>query len=251
MESARFRTPNSRPSSSRQSEHVSIWGRDFTPPFFIAHFIDGELDMKRTLLLGLILLVGSPAWSQDLDRLVERANLYWSELSKGDKVKAAQYVDAASRKEAIMYDGVKEPRVESLSLTGDKSKVLVSIRTKMFLPEVQQEVRQTLTETWIFANGNWFMKPEGGSPFTGNSDSKPTAKTVPFTFELLDRKIDLGRHQQGEMVKGSLRFKAPRDPVENIRGRGIPGFRVTGTQWTDDSSGVVNFVVDTTLLADD
>jgi hypothetical protein len=208
--------------------------------------------MNRSLVsLLLFLFIAVPqAQAQDLDRLFERVNGLWAERGRGDATRAAQYADPAKRKDFPMYEFAREPQLDGFQFTGEKTKVLVAVKVKSFIKEIAREVRETLVETWVWTNGNWFVQPEAGvNPFSVMSNN-PEAKPITFTFQLEDRALNLGAHKQGDIISGTIGFKASREQLNVIRARGIPGLRIKDWQWNaDNAGGKINFTIDTALLS--
>jgi hypothetical protein len=106
----------------------------------------------------------------------------------------------------------------------------------------------------VWKGGNWFLHTE---PAVLNSilqvsgaTSAITGRSV-FSFQLVDKKLDLGTHKQGDKITGTVRFVALRAELQSIRARGIDGFRVGATRWTDDKNGEFEFTLDSSLISRD
>jgi hypothetical protein len=211
--------------------------------------------MKRSLILTLLVLVAAPpAWSQDLDRLLERAKSSWTDRLNRNTAKVLTYVDPQSRNNFSpeLYENITEASVVGFEFSQGPSKVVVSVKTKMNIQNLA--VPQTVGETWIWTNGNWYLHLDVGSSGANSplfaSPGAVTAKPTPaFKFELIDRTLDLGRHVQGDIVSGSVRFSAPKNQLVAVRGRGVQGLRVASQpRWNDDKTGTIDFTLDTALI---
>jgi hypothetical protein len=88
------------------------------------------------------------------------------------------------------------------------------------------------------------------SPAWAQADSSVRSPALSGKFQIVDKTIDLGRHDQGEMVTGSIKFKGPRVQIEVMRASGFAGLQVRGIDWEDDTAGAIRFAIDTSLLTE-
>jgi len=200
-----------------------------------------------------LLAVSTPALSQDLNMLKDRADRLWTARLQANKANAAEFVEQEKRSDFPMYENVREASVTGVEFTADKSKVLVTTKAKQIVPPVGF-IEQTITESWEWKAGNWFVHvaPPATNPFEANR-GPVSAITVRsgFAFQLIDKKIDLGTHKQGDKIAGTVKFAAARSALQNIRARGLEGFRVGATRWIDDKTGELEFTIDSSLISQD
>jgi hypothetical protein len=208
--------------------------------------------MSKYLISSVLFLlaVSTSASSQDLDRLTERAGRLWAERLQGNKAGAAEFIEKEARSDFLMYETVREAKVTGLEFTADKSKIVVTTKAKVFFPTIGN-IDQIITESWEWKAGNWFVHVAKG-PFEMNRGAvSSTTVQSGFTFQLIDKKVDLGAHKQGDKISGTVKFSAPRSALQNIRTRGLDGFRVAATRWIDDKTGELDFTIDSSLIFQD
>jgi hypothetical protein len=226
----------------------------------------------KFVLTALMLFVAAPAWAQargqsptgtrpaapapapaqaptpDLDRLKERATALWADRKNANTTRAATYVAPTNTHPVPAYGKVVKATVESFDITED-AKVVVSTKVTMIPAGSNEESTTTVKETWVFARNNWFLTPEAPPAPSGEATAKKTV--LPAKFEILDKTIDLGSHKQGEVVTGTVRFKAPRVRVEIIRVQGVAGLQMRRIEWADDTGGTIHIALDTLSLTED
>jgi len=222
--------------------------------------------MNKYLISSFLFLLAAsvPASSQDLNSLRDRASRLWvlrlqaNQAREADaqalKSKAADFVEKEGRSNMPMYENVQEAAVAGLEFTEDKSKVLVTTKAKTSIPAIGK-AEQTIVESWVWKGGNWFVhiEPVALKSFlqsTGTA-SAITGHLQGFTFQLLDKKIDLGAHKQGDKISGTVKFAAARSDLQSIRARGMDGFRIGATRWIDDKTGEMDFDIDSSLISQD
>lgn len=211
--------------------------------------------MNKYLVSSLLFLlaVSTPALSQDLNTLKDRADRLWTARLQANKASAAEFVEQEKRSDFPMYENVREAKVTGLEFTADKSRVLVTTTAKQIVPPVGF-IEQTITESWEWKAGNWFVHvgPATGNPFEMNRGAvSATTVRSGFAFQLIDKKVDLGVHTQGDKIAGTVKFAAARSALQNIRARGLDGFRVGATRWIDDKTGEMEFTIDSSLISQD
>jgi hypothetical protein len=208
--------------------------------------------MKRLLWLMIVFpLVINQAWAQDVTRLRERCSALWVERIAGDRVKASAFVEEKSRKDFISS---YEPTVRKFTIVGIEfpnkpNTLLVTVKAQLSLPVIG-EVERTVVEPWVWTDRNWYLQVlPTANPFSSTSNTAPVDED-PLGFELLDSRIDLGTHTQGQLIKGSVRFKANRVNVAGMREHRIDGLKITKVNWQDANGGTIDFTIDTTLISE-
>jgi hypothetical protein len=209
--------------------------------------------MNRFAIIDLLFFLAVPqAWSQDLDSLKQRAVGLWAARLKKSNTAAERYVEQKSRGNFPMYEKVRAAKVTELHFTETPSTVLVSAKTDMVVETVGLVKDTVITEPWVWVNGAWYLRVEVAKPEDVLSSPRSTASPPTYEFQFLDKQLNLGRHKQGEIVKGSIRFVASKAQTQQVRGRGISGLRVERIQWRDDEKGgTIDFSIDTSLLTED
>ena len=211
--------------------------------------------MSKYLIYSLLFLVvaSKPASSQDLNTLRERASQLWTARLQGNVSKAEEFVEKEGRAGLPMYTNLREATVTAFEFTQDKSRVRVTTNAKAFLPPIGN-VDQTINESWVWKadETNWFVHVEPSiNPFQTSGVMSATTVRQGFTFQLVNKKVDLGAHKQGDTIKGTAKFVSDRSQLEIIRARGMEGFRVGATRWIDAKNGEFDFTIDSSLISQD
>jgi hypothetical protein len=102
---------------------------------------------------------------------------------------------------------------------------------------------------WVQAGQNLPLNP---TPKVAEPPADSAVKVQAFSgqFEIVDKTVELGRHDQGELVTGVIKFKGPQFQVESIRATGLPGFQIRGIDWKDSTTGTMRFAIDTSLFTE-
>jgi hypothetical protein len=215
------------------------------PPF---SYFEGKF-MKWFATLLLITITAPSSFSQNLDQLRTRSAEHWKQRVAGNRTGASQYVERESRArftEAYEPEFV-EAKLAAFEFSENLREVLVTVRTVIQLPI--GKVGKTMAERWVWSGGNWFLRPAAdvkAEPFTGK-DGAPAAPSL--SFELLDSQLDLGKHTQGDELKGMVRFRGNRSGIANIVTDGFSALRISAVAWNDADGGVIHFVLDSSLIS--
>jgi hypothetical protein len=222
--------------------------------------------MNKCLIYSLFLFVftSATASAQDLDSLKDRATRIWALRLEANKSKdaaaaqalrskAAEFIEKETRSNAPMHETVQEATVAALEFTADKSRILVTTKAKTFIPGIGN-AEQSIVEAWVWKGGNWFIHTEPGvlnSLTQVNGATSAITGRQTFNFQLVDKKIELGTHKQGDKITGTVRFAAIRSELQSLRARGLEGFRIGETRWIDDKNGEFDFTFDSSLTSQD
>jgi hypothetical protein len=204
--------------------------------------------MKSVFAVLVLLLSAIPSEAQSLDRLKDRVNGFWDKRIAGDNQAAANFVEQSSRP---VFQKLFEPPTKKITVTGftftqDPKRVTVNIKATSVLPI--GEVERNFGEVWVWANGNWFVHLDpapAANSLLSMSNNRSTSETR--EFKILDTKLDLGSHVQGEVISGTVRFAARKNEIRNIFSGGMAGLSVKRFQWLDDNGGTLEFLFDTAL----
>jgi len=205
------------------------------------------------LLIALMVTAGH---AQDLNRLQSRAQKLLDLRSslKTGKVTLSEYVEAKSRAEYLELSPLpmQDAQVIGLEFTPDPKVVYVLFKAKVMLPDIGP-VPRTGKEPWVWDNKDWFLRLEEiGSGFPGALDktAEPVPSVKPLPLEFSTETIDLGRHTQGEFLKGVMSFKSDRDELKLLRPPDLPGVAFSAPVWKSNEEAEIEFQVDTGLLSE-
>lgn len=219
------------------------------PPF---DFMEG-LSMRRrksascigllaALILGLPMALPpaqtgrAPGRKPSLDRLVERVEGFWTALARGDKLRALEYVEPASRDvfAAWMVPPFSDPRVARLEPARAAGEVLVAVEVQRILPPLASPVTWPVTQKWIFREGDWFAVVERFlPPFLASPQNIPKPALGPreveertdavrrlLTFETTE--LDFGTVRQGQLARLSIGYRLDGGEPLNLVFRNAP-----------------------------
>jgi len=130
------------------------------------------------------------AGDQDAAQLTARANEYWDHKVKGDLEKAYTFEDPETIGETSLTDYVKsfgggvkwlDAEVDSVTIAGDKARVLVRIRYRWGFAKGQPEdgMVSVSTEFWRRLDGTWYHRFADPRKFRGSFPSAPKAEDGP------------------------------------------------------------------------
>jgi hypothetical protein len=133
----------------------------------------------------------------------------------------------------------------------DPKVVYVIFKAMVVLPQIGP-VPRTGREPWVWDKKDWFLRIEDFvNPFleSKNAPSVPFAKPLPLEFS--PKRIDLGKHPQGEVLKGSVSFKSDREQISLFRLADLPGLSFDAPVWKSNEEGQIDFQLDTALFFED
>ncbi len=202
-----------------------------------------------------LFLISTPASAQDLNRLRDRAQKLLQLRVTGNKGQAVQYVDSKQREDFLQSRPlpIQEPKIVGLEFTDDPALVYVVVKSKVVLPDLGTTIH-TRPEPWIWDKKDWFFHMEDVGDLLALTKSRgvaaPPVKPLPLT--LSTSRLDLGKHSQGEYVKGVVGFTSSRKDIFLFRTQdNLPGLAFGSPVWKSDEAGEIQFVLDTTLLSED
>jgi hypothetical protein len=214
--------------------------------------------MKTTVYTILLsLMVTAAGYSQDLNRLQARAQKLLDLRSslKSNKSAAAQYINMPDRPEFLETNPLpmQDAKVVGLEFTDDPKLVYVVFKAKVVLPDIGA-VPRTGREPWVWDKKDWFLHiEEAGDPFAAlRNTTAPSAPPVkPLPFEFVTTHVDLGKHVQGEILKGVVEFKSNHQDVFLFRPAELPGLSFGAPVWKSNEEGQIEFQLDTTIISED
>jgi len=218
------------------------------PPFFCFS------SMKKIAfqVFAVSLIFSTVSFSQDLNRLQERAQKLLALRSSDKKAEAAQYIDTKSR-EAFLEEHpfpMRDAHVTGFEFTNDSKVVYVLFKANVILPELGP-VPRTGREPWVWDKKDWFLSlSEEGQPTFPTTLNPPPAKPLPL--ELAQSHVDMGKHIQGDIVRQKVSFKSDKNQIFLFRTSGdLPGVSLSTPVWKSNEEGEIEVVLDTLLLSKD
>jgi hypothetical protein len=213
--------------------------------------------MKRIVVAVVVVLFAAvaQAFSQDLNRLQARAQKLLDLRSTVviNKTQAAPYIEAAKRLEFLESKPLpmQDAKVVGFEFTDDPRLVYVVFKAKVVLPDIGA-VPRTGREPWVWDKKDWFLRLEDlGTPFVdlNRTPAAPPARAIPF--ELSPKRIEFGKHTQGEVLKGVINFKSDKDEILVFRPANLPGLSFNAPVWKSKQEGEIEFELDTSLISED
>ncbi len=170
-----------------------------------------------------------------VDKLLARVNAFWTLLGKGEKQRAALYVD---KNHQVFFFKRKEPafskpRITALDLSGKANEIWVTTTVKRFLPDIG-EVDWPVREKWIYAGSNWFVEVnDSATPFALVSNPIAPARLTPEEIERRKahireilrfdgKQVDFGRVREGTVAFSSLKYRLEGTESLSIRFPSVP-----------------------------
>jgi|RhiMetdeSRZDD1v2_1073273.scaffolds.fasta_scaffold72554_3 hypothetical protein len=210
---------------------------------------------KSVFVLFLSLFLGGLGFGQDLNRLQGRAQKLLELRSPIDinKTAAAQYIEAPYRQQFLESRPfpMTDAQVVGLEFSSDPKLVYVIFKAKVILPQIGP-VPRTGREPWVWDKKDWFLRIEDlGNPFLESKNAPPVRAAKPLPLEFSPTRLDLGKHTQGEVLKGSLSFKSDKEQISLFRLADLPGLSFDAPVWKSNEEGQIDFQLDTALFFQD
>jgi len=201
-----------------------------------------------------------------LDRLVGRVESFWSALAQGNKLRALEYVEPASRDvfTGWMVPSFSDPRVARLEPAREAGEVLVAVEVQRLLPPLASPVTWTVTQKWIFRDGDWFVVVERFlPPFLASPQNIPkpglSAQEIEERVKRIRRllsfdttELDFGTIRQGKLAQMSIGYRLAgsepldlvfRNAPQELMVRGVEGRKI------QPGNGRIEFEIPTELMA--
>jgi len=212
--------------------------------------------MTSKLFLSTVLFfaIASPALSQDLQQLQNRARQLWQFRSEQKKIEAIELIEPATRNLYLQLNEIpfSSFKISGFDFTDDLTRVDVLTRIHALVPQIG-EMDKVVRETWIWKDGKWLMHAEPFKSMSTMFDSvageKSSAPIAP-DFKVKQATIDVGRHVQGDTIEGKIAITGNRDVIRTIRPlQKISGLSIGLPVWTSASEGYLTYRWETMLLS--
>lgn len=218
--------------------------------------------MPKFIFITVFCLASSiTASAQNLDKLMTTAQRYLQARGSGSKRQISQFAVPEQRDEFLERNPplITKAHIDKLEFTNDPKSVYVVYTGTFAIQDAGGFVTIQNKEQFVWNGKDWFLKlPDiSNSVLSGlfgprkDAPPSPPSTTNELPFELTVNKIDLGKHPQGEIVKGTIAFKSDKERFSSFRNNEFKGLSVTGPKWTSDDMGQFEVVLDTTLLTED
>jgi hypothetical protein len=194
-------------------------------------------------------------FGQDLNKLQSRVEKLFELRTTVNMNKrlAVQYVETPSRDRFLESRPLPmiDARVLGFEFTADPKVVQVIFNAKVIIPDIGIAPR-TGRELWVWDKKDWFLRLEDFSnPFDLSRNAPLVEVANPVPFEFSPKHIDLGKHPQGAVLKGSVEFKSKRKEIFLLLPAELPGLSFGAPIWKSDEEGHIEFQLDTALMFED
>jgi hypothetical protein len=169
--------------------------------------------MKKVFCLVLVcyLLPTSPILAQDLrlpkdtDKLIARAQKFWSSLASGQRLQALEFV--LPEKKNLFLTGNPVPvlsaKVQGVDLTVDPDQATVRVSLRILgVVATSGEVNWTIADPWVWRKGNWYVNLEDATNVFPKAAEKQNIEeaqqSIDKNFEILRNPVDLGKLTDGQ-----------------------------------------------------
>jgi len=212
------------------------------------------LKIPISILAAIIFLLNQPLSAQtsrlprDSDKLIFRAQSFWSFMLRGQKLKALDFV-LPEKKDTFLSQNfmpIVAAKVVGLDLTDDPVKATVHVQLSAMTPESIGNSAWVVKDTWVWQRGTWYLSlADHLESLRGSSGTSPDVTTM--VKDIRDNlRFPVATQNAGKIVQGrSVRFEFPieyqgKQPlfVEMIAGHESVSLAVPGGQVTAESKHV-------------
>ena len=171
--------------------------------------------MKRVfnLAFACYLLASSSILAQDLqlprdsEKLIVRAQRFWSSLTSGQRLQALEFV--LPEKKNSFLSGTPLPilqaKVQGVDLTTDPGQAIVRVSLNVLgVAATSGELNWTIADPWVWRGGNWYLNLESLADLYAKGGAlekinvKEVQQSIDTSFQILRNPIDLGRLTDGQ-----------------------------------------------------
>jgi hypothetical protein len=147
---------------------------------------------------------------RDPQKLLERAQRFWTALASGQRLQAAEFV-LPEKKESFVSGNplpVLSAKVLAVNVTSDPTRASVQIGIDVLGKDLQSPRSSwTITDVWVWRKDNWYADV-GNAPalFTGNGpptivDREAARIQLEKNFHLVHDRVDLGELIEGQYLQ--------------------------------------------------
>src|SRR5687768_9792926 len=153
------------------------------------------------LLAALSVSAQQPRLPRDSEKLLDRAQKFWSAMAARQRLQAMEFVLPESRDLFVSGNSlpILKAQVVGLDLTSEADAANVRVSLEMLATESGAgQSNWAITDTWVWQKGNWYVKiTSPPNIFQNNRNLLLTGINVvrdelAKSFELLQNAVDLG-----------------------------------------------------------
>ena len=170
--------------------------------------------MKKVFCLALTCyFLASPILAQDLrlprdtDKLIARAQRFWTSVASGQRLQALEFV--LPEKKNLFISGnpvpVLKARVQGVDLTADPDQATVRVSLNVLGVEATSgQLNWTITDPWVWRSGNWYVNLANPADIFPKGEElekinvKEVQQSIEKNFEILRNPVDLGKLNDGQ-----------------------------------------------------
>jgi hypothetical protein len=203
------------------------------------------------LLFSSLFLTGRPLVGQDLGKLKQRVTKLWQLRQQPNKrIEGLAFVEPQSKELFLHRDEpvIVDFKIAAYKPTNEDNHLDVVLDTH--ISTSQGTFERTVTETWLWTKGDWYLKVDPLPPIVGGDKTKQAESARPPEFHLIADEVDAGQHAQGEVVTGRMAFRGNRNEIRLVRPvQAIEGLAISSPVWTSPSEGYIPYSWETVMLS--
>ena len=165
--------------------------------------------LVAALLFALTILISAQnaRLPRDPDKLIDRAQRFWTALTSSQRYKALEFVLPEKRDAFVSGNSmpVTKAKILGLDLTTAADQAVVRVAVDVLSPEnASGFLNWTITDTWVWRQGNWYLNVANNLDIFHGGNGLPAANTkdvkedLAKNLQILGTEFDLGRLIQGE-----------------------------------------------------